>query len=49
VRFMLRGMKAIFLFLTITVLYNLFLTQGDTIFSFWILRISSREAVSISF
>ena len=40
VRFMLRGMKAIFLFLTITVLYNLFLTQGDTIFSFWIFNVT---------
>ena len=40
VRFMLRGMKAIFIFLCITVLYNLFLTQGDTIFSFWIFNIT---------
>lgn len=40
VRFMLRGMKAIFLFLIITVLYNLFLTQGDTIFSFWIFNVT---------
>lgn len=39
-RFMVRGMKAIAFLLTITVLFNLFLTPGEPVLSLWKLRIT---------
>lgn len=40
VKFMVRGMKAILFLLIITVLFNLFLTPGETLVSFWIFTIT---------
>ena len=34
-RFMLRGMKAVFLLLVLTIVFNLFLTPGEVLFRFW--------------
>ena len=40
VRFMVRGLRGILLVLIISALFNLFLVQGEIIFSWWIFRIS---------
>lgn len=40
VRFMMRGMKSIVFLLVIAVVFNLFLTQGEVLVSFWKLRIT---------
>lgn len=47
-RFMVRGMKAIVFLLIIAVVFNLFLTPGETIVSFWKLKIT-REGVHLAF
>ena len=39
-RFMVKGMRAILFLLLITVVFNLFLTPGETLVSFWKLRIT---------
>ncbi len=39
-RFMVKGMKAILFLLLITVVFNLFLTPGETLVSFWKFRIT---------
>ena len=45
VRFMLKGMRAIFLILCITMIFNMFLTPGDVIFQKWIFRITRQGVV----
>lgn len=40
IKFMVRGMKAIFFLLLITVFYNLFLTTGDVLVQFWKIKIT---------
>lgn len=47
-RFMVRGMKAIVFLLIIAVVFNLFLTPGETIISFWKLKIT-KEGVHLAF
>lgn len=47
VKFMLKGMKAIMVVLLITVLFNLFLTPGEVIFSVWKISIT-REGLRIA-
>ncbi len=42
VKFMVRGMKAILFLLIITVIFNLFLTPGDELISFWKLTITKQ-------
>ena len=42
VKFVLRGMKAIFILLLITVVFNLFLTPGKTVVSFWVFTITDQ-------
>ena len=42
VKFMVRGMKAILFLLIITVIFNLFLTPGDTLISFWMITITKQ-------
>ena len=39
-KFMVRGMKAIAVILMITMLFNMFLTPGEKLFSFWILTVT---------
>jgi energy-coupling factor transport system permease protein len=39
-KFMLKGLKSIFMLMMITVLFNLFLTKGTPVFSFWILTVT---------
>ena len=39
-KFMIRGMKSILLLLMITVIFNLFLTPGEILVSFWKLKIT---------
>ena len=39
--FMVKGLKAIMVLMLITALFNLFLTPGEPIFSFWIFHMSS--------
>ena len=41
-KYMVRGMKAIFMLLLITVFYNLFLTKGDVLWEWWILRLTKQ-------
>ena len=48
VKFMLRGMKAILFLLIITVMFNLFLTPGDALVSFWVIKIT-KEGVKMAF
>lgn len=47
-RFMVRGMKAIVFLLIIAVVFNLFLTPGETIISFWRLKIT-KEGIHLAF
>lgn len=44
-KFMVKGMRAIVILLSITVLFNLFLTQGETLVSFWRLTITKEGLV----
>lgn len=46
-RFMTKGLKGIVILLAISVSFNLFLTPGETLVSFWILRIT-REGLRLS-
>lgn len=46
-RFMVKGMKAVLFLLLITVTFNLFLTPGETVLSFWKLRIT-REGIRMA-
>lgn len=46
-KYMVRGMKAIVFLLVIAVVFNLFLTQGEVIFSFWKLSIT-REGIRLA-
>lgn len=39
-KFMLKGLKSIFLLLMITVVFNLFLTRGTALFRFWIFTVT---------
>lgn len=48
VKFMVRGMKAILFLLIITVIFNLFLTPGDALISFWKLTIT-KQGVKMAF
>lgn len=51
-KFMMKGMKAIVMLLVITSLFNLFLTPGETLASFWIFTITKeglRTAVFMAF
>lgn len=46
-KFMMRGMKAIMFLLILAVVFNLFLTPGEVVFSFWKLTIT-REGIRIA-
>ncbi len=46
-RFIFRGMKAIFFLLLITMVFNLFLTPGEAIFSFWKFQIT-KEGIKLA-
>ena len=51
-KFMIKGMKAVVMLLLITCLFNLFLTPGETLVSFWIFTITKeglRTAVFMAF
>lgn len=47
VKFMMRGMKSIAFLLVIAVVFNLFLTQGEVIFSIWKLQIT-KEGIKLA-
>ena len=47
VKFMVRGMKAILFLLIIAVIFNLFLTPGEAVLSFWKLKIT-REGIRLA-
>lgn len=47
VRFMFKGLRAIFVLLLISVVFNLFLTDGEIIVKFWIFKIT-KEGVRIA-
>ena len=47
VKFMLKGLKAVLVLLIISVSFNLFLTDGEVLFKFWIFKIT-REGIRIS-
>ncbi len=47
IKFMVRGMKAILFLLIIAVIFNLFLTPGETVLSFWKLKIT-REGIRLA-
>ena len=46
-RFMIKGMKSIVFLLSITILFNLFLTPGEPLVQIWILRIT-KEGVRLA-
>ncbi|MCR5295415.1 MAG: energy-coupling factor transporter transmembrane protein EcfT [Lachnospiraceae bacterium] len=46
VKFMLKGMKAILLILIVTMLFNMLLTPGEPLFSFWILTVTKEGLVT---
>ena len=45
--FMLRGLRSIFILMLISVAFNLFLTQGEEVFHWWIFRIT-KEGIRIA-
>lgn len=47
-KFMIRGMKAIVFLLVIAVIFNLFLTPGEILVSFWKLKIT-KEGIQLAF
>ena len=47
--YMVKGLKAIVVILLITVIFNLFLTPGETIWSFWKLRITEEGLRNAAF
>ena len=47
--FMTKGLKAIFMLMMLTVLFNLFLTPGDTLVSFWKIRITRQGVKTASY
>ncbi len=47
-KFMVRGLKAIFIILLITVGFNLFLTEGEVVFRLGFLKVT-KEGISVSF
>lgn len=47
VSFMLRGLRGIFILMLISVAFNLFLTQGEEVFHWWIFRIT-KEGIRIA-
>ncbi|SET63352.1 energy-coupling factor transport system permease protein [[Clostridium] aminophilum] len=47
VRFIVRGLKSILILLLISVGFNLFLTPGETVFQFWILKVT-KEGLRIA-
>lgn len=40
VKFIFKGMKAIYMLLVLTMVFNLFLTPGEAIFKFWVLKVT---------
>lgn len=48
-RFMVRGMRAILFILLLTVIFNLFLTPGEIVFSVWKLKITKEGIISAVF
>ena len=46
-KFMLKGLKAIFMLLAISVIFNLFLTDGTVVFRFWKIQIT-QEGIWLS-
>lgn len=48
-KFMLKGMSAIFVLMIFTVLYNVFFTQGTTLVSFWIITISKEGLIAAGY
>lgn len=45
-KFMVKGLKAIMVLMLITALFNLFLTPGETVVSFWVLKITKEGATN---
>lgn len=45
-KFMVKGLKAIMVLMVITALFNLFLTPGETVVSFWVLNITKEGATN---
>ena len=43
-KFMVKGLKAIIVLMLITALFNLFLTPGETLISFWVFKITAEGA-----
>ena len=48
-KFMIRGLKSIVILLLITVIFNLFLTPGETLIQIWKLRITKEGVVTAVF
>ena len=48
-KFMVRGLKAVIVLLLMTVVFNLFLTQGESLWSFWIFNITKEGLRSAVF
>lgn len=49
VKFMLKGMSAVFVLMIFTVLYNVFFTPGTVICSFWIIKISKEGLIAAGY
>ena len=49
IKFITKGLKAIFILLLITVIFNLFLTPGEAVWSFWKFKISYEGIIFASF
>ena len=47
VRFLIKGLKAILMLLLITCLFNVFLTPGEVVFKFWILK-ATKEGIVLA-
>ncbi len=48
-KFVFKGLKPILIFIIITALFNLFLTDGEPLFSFWIFTVTKEGAIFAAF
>ena len=48
-KFMVKGLKAIMILMVITALFNIFLTPGEVMFSFWILEVTKEGVTNAVF
>lgn len=49
IKFMVRGLKSIIIILLISVVFNIFLTNGEVLFRFWILKVTKEGLIAAAY